>query len=252
MKRKASVCLLDEDTNVGRGWLQALGSDVKFYHFHDHLELIEQANLDKDFIPSFSCIIMGRYFKRLDLDVISSSVPETLRAHGAQVLLLNWQGYVTKEEVGQKFEGKLFHRYGVKWQTLRLRIQKHEKVQKTNQLKTMTNQSQSSGESLQAKTPILAIKNGGSVEPLVSSQPALPRPMRCGELLKEMARRAEGLHREKIEHYVRHDLDSGRKLLEAIYDRLLADKNRPSSCPSQYINSSPVIAKRVLKEVLYG
>ena len=42
------------------------------------------------------------------------------------------------------------------------------------------------------------------------------------------------------------------RLLEAIYNKLLTDKDRPATCPSRYINSSLVIAQRMLHEALFG
>jgi hypothetical protein len=66
-----------------------------------------------------------------------------------------------------------------------------------------------------------------------------------------MARKATGPHKEKIEYYAYQDQKTGVQLLEAIYNRLLTDKDRPTTCPSKYINSSPVIAQRILHETLY-
>ena len=82
-------------------------------------------------------------------------------------------------------------------------------------------------------------------------QQNISKPERCSELLKLMARRATGVHKNKIEHYAYQDQKSGLNLLEAIYQRLLTDKDRPMSCPSKYINSSPIIAQRILRETLY-
>lgn len=244
MKQKPSVCLLDEDKSVGIGWEQALGEDASLHYYQDHLELFNAASANKELIPSFSCIIVGRYFKHLGIDTVTSIIPDNLKAQGAQAIFLNWQGYVTKEEVNNKFDGKLFHRYGVKWQTLRLRVQKFEKVQKNTQCKKIISTPSHQIESVpQMKSQDKALK-------ILINETS--RPIKCSEILKEMARNAYGTHKEKIEHFAYQDTDNGIKLLEAIYDRLLADKNRPSSCPSQYINSSPVIAKRILKEALYG
>jgi hypothetical protein len=156
-----------------------------------------------------------------------------LKSYGAGPVFLNWQGYVTKDEVNNKFDGKLFHRYGVKWQTLRLRIQKFEKTQK--QIKR-----------------VIPSKEFKVVDKTNRRYPSsISRPDKCGEILKSMAKKANGIHREKIEYYAYHDHKTGVKLLEAIYNRLLTDKNRPEGCPSHYINSSPVIAQRILREALY-
>ena len=119
----------------------------------------------------------------------------------------------------------------LKWQTLRLRIQKHEKSQKVG--KEGFEQSSST-----------------FVNSRVRSKKT-SRPEKCSEILKIMARNAIGVHKEKIEHYAYYDQKTGIQLLEAIYNKLLTDKDRPASCPSRYINSSPVIAQRILKEALY-
>lgn len=232
MKEKPIVCLIDEDEHVKIGWEKSLSHDATLLYFQDHLELFNQATQDEDLIKSMSCIIIGRYFRHINLDVVNSSVTDTLRSSGAAPIFLNWQGYITKEEVNSKFDGKLFHRYGVKWQTLRLRVQKFEKSQKSDR-KSMTNH-----------------KYSGFLENRLR-QEGVSKPERCSELLKLMARKAAGAHREKIEHYAYQDQKTGIQLLEAIYNRLLTDRNRPSTCPSRYINSSPVIAQRILHEALY-
>ncbi len=233
MKEKPIACLIDEDENVKIGWSKTLGNDANLIYFQDHLELFNQATRDETLISSFSCIIIGRYFRHINLDIVNSSVPETLRTSGAGPVLLNWQGYITKEEVNAKFDGKLFHRYGVKWQTLRLRIQKFEKSQKTTR-RTVSDE-----------------KHNGFLENRFRQQD-ISKPEKCTELLKLMARKASGVHKEKIEYYAYQDQKTGVQLLEAIYNRLLTDKNRPSTCPSKYINSSPVIAQRILRETLYN
>lgn len=232
MKQKPIVCLIDEDETVHKGWAQALQGDADVDYYGNHLELLNSASRNKSLVPSYSCIILGRYFKDVDVDTVSSTVPEVLRNLGAGPLFLNWQGYVTKEEVNQKFDGKLFHRYGVKWQTLRLRIQKFEKNRKT----------------LKKVIPSKEFRIDKQ-RPHVSS---ISRPDKCGEILKLMAKKASGAHREKIEFYAYQDTATGMKLLEAIYNKLLTNKNRSDECPSRYINSSPVIAQRILREALYG
>lgn len=233
LKQKPVVCVIDEDPLVKKGWEISLGPDAQLYYFSSHHELLEVAESDKQLIPSFSCIIFGRYFKTLNMDIVTSSVTDTLKAAGAGPILLNWQGYVTKDEVNAKFDGKLFHRYGVKWQTLRLRIQRFEKTQRQTK-------------------KIFPSKEFKVVEKQRRHVSSISQPDKCGEILKCMARKAVGPHKEKIEFYAYHDRKGGVKLLEAIYNRLLTDKNRPDSCPSHYINSSPVIAQRILREALYS
>ena len=235
MKLKPYVCLLDENPDVRHGWETTLGHDAQLFYYQDHLELLNEAAHNKDLIPSFSCVIIGRYFRHINLDMVTSNVADLLREQGAGPIFLNWQGYVTKEQVNVKFDGKLFHRYGVKWQTLRLRVQKFEK-------------------NLKPFKPVVELKK----EPLSVSfshhktVSSISRPDKCVEILKTMAKNADSAHRDKIEFFAFKDPNTGIKLLEAIYDRLLTDKNRPENCPSRYINSSPIIAKRILKEALFG
>ena len=114
MRHKPIVCLIDEDENVKLGWQKALANDAKLLYFQDHLELFNQLTRDSELISSFNCIIIGRYFKHLNLDVLNSNVTEPLRSAGGEPIFLNWQGYITKDEVNSKFDGRLFHRYGVK------------------------------------------------------------------------------------------------------------------------------------------
>lgn len=232
-KHRPSVCIIDEDPSVHKGWKISLAEDADLYSYQNHHELLAAAEKQSELIPSFACIIIGRYFKEISIDSVASDFTDSLKAQGAGPLFLNWQGYVTKEEVNNRFDGKLYHRYGVKWQTLRLRIQKFEK-----NLRSLKRTS--SMREFQAAP--------ASARPRPSQ---VSRPDKCSEILKSMAEKAHGPHRAKIEYYAKQDPKSGMKLLEAIYARLLTDKNRPDSCPSHYINSSPVIAKRILHEALY-
>jgi hypothetical protein len=232
MKQKPNICLIDEDENVRIGWAKALEGDANLIYFQDHLELFNRSAHDKHLMGSLACIIVGRYFRHLNLDLVTSGVPETIKSGFRGPLFLNWQGYITKDEVHSKFDGKLFHRYGVKWQTLRLRIQKFEKTKKL-------------------------VKKEPYERPLRLTQGTFKtkghtRPERCSELLRAMAKRAIGEHRARIEYYAMYDQKTGMMLLEAIYNKLLTDKDRPQSCPSRYINSSPVIAQRILHEALYN
>ena len=187
MRQKPTVCLIDEDENVKIGWTKTLSPDANLVHFQDHLELFNHAARNEDLVNSFSCIIVGRYFKHLNLDVVSSSITDTLKAAGAGPIFLNWQGYITKEEVNAHFDGKLFHRYGVKWQTLRLRIQKYEKSQKT------------------VKKPF----HPNTLTTEKTRKQPVSKPERCSELLKTMANKARGPHKDKIEHYAYQDTKTG-------------------------------------------
>jgi hypothetical protein len=232
MKLKPVVCVIDEDERVSIGWRKSIGLDGKLIYFHDYLEFFNTCQIDKEFASSLSCIIIGRHFKSLSVDVVDSQIPKQIRSLGHWPIFLNWQGYITKEEVNEKFDGKLFHRYGVKWQTLRLRIQKYEKKLKFSQSPSKEN--------------LVKVYEQKYKEAKFS------KPEKCKVLLKNMARNATGLHKKRIENFIMSDMDRGIALLEAIYYRLLANKNRPKGCPSEYINSSPVIAQRMLYDALYG
>jgi hypothetical protein len=232
MKQKPIVCLIDENEDVYKGWEQSLQHEAEVLCYSDHLSLFRHATYDKGLLASFSCIITARFFKKLNFDMVNSTVPDMLRAKSSGPLFINWQGFITRDELNKKFDGKLFHKFGVRWQTLRLRIQKFEK--KSLQVKPFGD---------------FTIKMKLKKSPHSRS---LPKPDRCYALLKAMANNAEGTHRERIEFYANHDPQTGVQLLEAIYSKLVTDKNRPESCPSRYINSSPVIAKRILHDTLYA
>lgn len=225
--------MIDEDPAVRIGWRESLDQDAVLLEFANHKELYTAVQKDKSLVAGLQCAIVGRYYKELDFDIVSSDIPLFLKEKGCGPVFLNWQGYITKEELSNGFDGKLFHRYGVKWQTLRLRIQKFEKTQK------------------QKKSPADMMVTVPLTRKAEKKKP-FSKPERCGEILKIMASNADGSHREKIEYFAKHDTQSGIQLLEAIYNRLITDKNTPPTCPSRYINSSPVIAKRMLHDALYG
>ncbi len=224
MSDKPRVCVIDENLLVKVGWERSLGHHADLFFYRDHRPLLEDAAKDALLIPSFQCIIIGRVYPHISLDIVNSDIPEKIRKIATGPVFLNWQGYVAKGDLEKNFDGKIFHRYGIKWHTLRLRIQRVERKK-------------NSFEQIHPPTKLKA-------NILVS------RSQKCRELLKSMASRAEGMHRRKIEFLAKSDPETGIKLLEAIYNKLLVDKNRPSNCPSRYINSSPVIAARILREVL--
>lgn len=233
MKQKPLVCLIDEDPFVKEGWSRSLKNDAVLHYYKDHLGVFKKAAVERNLIASYSCIILSRHFQHLNLDIVKSAIPETLKSSGAGPIFLNWQGYVHKEDLQRKFDGKLFHKYGVRWQTLRLRIQKYEKKHQIN--KQLVHD--------------WANKIGRGSKPDIKSM--VSRPERCSAILRSMAKNATGIHKEKIEFYVERDPNTGIALLEAIYNRLVTDKNCSETCPSKYINSSPVIAKRILQEALF-
>ncbi len=224
MSEKPRVCIVDENLLVKVGWERSLGHHAELFFYRDHRPLLEDAERDETLIPSFQCIILGRMYPHIGLDIVHSDIPEQIRKQAGGPVFLNWQGYVTKNDLDTNFDGKIFHRYGIKWHTLRLRIQRVERRKNTVE-----------HVHLPEKTKVNSY---------------ISRSQKCRELLRLMAARAEESHRRKIEYMAKNDPETGIKLLEAIYNKLLVDKNRPSNCPSRYINSSPVIAARILRDVL--
>ena len=233
MRSKPKICLVDADIQVKKCWELSLNTEAEL-HYYDHpRKIVQEARKGSDFLSSFECLIIGRYVNdpRGTLDILNSDYPEKFRELGLNVLFLNWQGYLTKQEIEAKFDGRLFNRYGVRWQTLRVRIQKVKS--KLAQLKKT--------EEEKVVSPKIEKK-----------QVYKSKPERCQELLLTMAKNAQGRHREKLEFYAKHDQSTGEKLLEAIYDKLLVKKEDNQNCPSQFINSSPVVAKNILKTALYS
>lgn len=224
MSDKPRVCVVDENALVKVGWERSLGHHADLFFYRDHRELSEAAEKDPLLISSFNVIILGRIYPHISLDIVNSDIPECLRKIASGPVFLNWQGYVAKTDLDRSFDGKIFHRYGIKWHTLRLRILRVERKKHSFE---------------PVRSPLK-----------LRSQTNISRSQKCRELLKLMATRAEGQHRRKIEQLAKNDTENGIKLLEAIYNKLLVDKNRPENCPSRYINSSPVIAARILRQVL--
>ena len=227
MVKKPRVCVVDENVGVKAGWEQSLGHQATLHFFRDYEQLLEHAKADASFLPALQCVILGKLYPHLPVpDLLATDCLERLRMIAKVPLFLNWQGYVPKEELERRFDGKIFHRYGVKWHTLRLRIQR------------------------------LSSKKDVSLRPMSVRQPGkkfrqLSKMQRCQELLKAMATKANGAHRDRIHFYAFHDHENGIALLEALYNRLITHKERPEGCPSRYINSSPVIAAKILQETLH-
>lgn len=230
LRHKPIVCVIDSESNVELGWRRSLGDDADLLYFCSHLDYFEYIAQHQQTSEAISCFVIGRYCREQNFDIINSDIPENIRKTSSAPLFLNWQGYITKDELRSKFDGKLFHRYGVKWQTLRIRLAKAEYNQRD-----FCPPLQPSPEKVEEKPRI-----------------RLSRPERCRELLQIMATRASGDHREKIDYLAKRDRQMGIMLLEKLYNRLLTDKDRPESCPSRYINSSPVIAQRILHDALFG
>ena len=257
MKDKPKVCIVDDDCQVKVGWEASLGRDAVVCYYQDFGSLMKAVDRDRQLPSSFECLITGRYFKHSGLDVCNSPVICMLRDKGLRAIFLNWQGYLTKEEIGSRFDGRLFNRYGVRWQTLRSRVQK-----------VLSRSSAQEAMESAAEVRQLSAPEGGAAvfrAPMlqVSDQPAYSRsgeaglvfmskPQRCQELLHSMAMKAAGRHKERLEYYASQNHKEGIALLEAIYNRLMTCVHEGDNCPSRYINSSPIVAKSILKEALFG
>ncbi|NRA43825.1 MAG: hypothetical protein HRU09_02600 [Oligoflexales bacterium] len=217
------VCVVDEDSNVELGWRKSLGRKASLVFFDNPYSLLDSAY--EALLSNASCFILGRIFGKLDLDIVKTNIPNQVRRKVSAPIFLNWQGYIAKNDLDRFFDGKIFQRYGVKWSTLRQRMQRVGKVQ------------------LVDDSHVRVVKKS-------NQRFFLSKEQRCLELLKMMACNAQGAHRDKIESYIAHDQNTGIQLLEAIYNRLITLRDIPQTCPSRYINSSPVIAARILEEAL--
>jgi hypothetical protein len=225
METKPRVCVVDENPLVEVGWKRSLGGQAQLFYYRDPLQLLKASEEEPKLLESFQCVVMGRMYPHIEMDLITTDIPERIRPRLRAPLFLNWQGFVSRDYLDKFFDGKVFHRYGIKWHTLRLRMQRLDRKEPVE--------------------PILPVVN------LPEASKDLSRAAKCRELLQTMLLKAEGKHRKKIEHYAVNDTMTGIRLLEAIYNQLLIDKNRPENCPSRYINSSPVIAARLLREALH-
>ncbi|MCB9228943.1 MAG: hypothetical protein H6618_04960 [Deltaproteobacteria bacterium] len=260
MKVKAKVCVVDEDDQVRAGWEQALNGEITLLLCRDFDQLMEEAGQDASLLASLDCLITGRYFEASGLDICNSPLIKTLRNAGVGAIFLNWQGYLTKEQIEASFDGRLFNRYGVRWQTLRSRVQKirgkqpqtalsPEGVEELSQngAKKGTHKSRSSAAEKKQEEKARARQTAAAAAAAVRT-----KPQRCQELLRCMATKAAGHHREKLEYYASHNHQEGIALLEAIYNRLMISSQGEERCPSRYINSSPVVAKSILRQALFG
>ncbi len=229
MRTKPRVCLIDGDPQVKLGWQRSLGTEAELIHYSSKDDVYRALKQDPKNFSSIDCAILARYLNSNEIDLFDSDLAERLKNCGVQAVFLNWQGYLTKEEINQKFDGRLFNKYGVRWQTLRARVQKT----KTRKI-------------LVRKSPTITVIEQAVVPPIQQS-----KSQRCKDLLKVMARNAVASHRTRLEFYAEYDEPTGVALLEAIYNRLLTAKDRSADCPSRYINSSPVVAKNILQRALF-
>ena len=234
MKVKPRVCVVDEDENLRASWHNTLSRDVDFLSFENFFQFFDYLKNNEQCLSDIDVLICGRFFQNDTIDIFESPTLELLREQGVKAVFLNWQGYLTKDEISAKFDGRLFNRYGVRWQTLRSRMQK---------VKTRK---------VPLKKATLPAESKPSAHPQRKEALYHSKPQRCQELLKEMSRRAGGRHKEKLRHYAEVDQKNGIALLEALYNRLLIAKEMSSECPSRYINTSPVVAKNILHQALFG
>ncbi len=232
MKVKPRVCVVDEDESVRLSWHNTLNRDVEYLDFENFIQLLDYAKKNPHYLVGIDCLICARFFQENTCDVFEGTHLDFFREAGVKAIFLNWQGYLTKEEINTKFDGRLFNRFGVRWQTLRSRMQKVK------------------SRKIPLKKPLAAASSPMAVPKKAALYQS--RPQRCQELLKEMSRRAGGRHREKLKHYAESDQNKGIALLEALYNRLLIAKESASDCPSRYINTSPVVAKNILHQALFG
>ena len=103
-----------------------LNTEAELHYFDHPLKLVQEVRKKSEYLSSFECLIIGRYINdaRGTLDILNSDYPDRFRELGLNVLFLNWQGYLTKQEIEAKFDGRLFNRYGVRWQILEFGFKK--------------------------------------------------------------------------------------------------------------------------------
>ena len=229
MRSMSTVCVIDEDSKVELGWRCSLGSQANLEFFRDPHDLLNLVSSGKD-KQAYSCIVVGKVFRSIGVDVTQGRLVEKLRSVFKVPIFLNWQGFILKSEMEKLFDGKIFQRYGVKWTTLKQRIHRATKS---------------------SSNKICPDGIPSSASDYLKADSEQKKIIRCQGLLKEMANRAHGNHKDKIEFYASSDHQTGIRLLEAIHNRLISFREIPQSCPSKYINSSPVIAARILEETLY-
>ena len=291
-KTKTKVCVVDSDPMVLQGWKNALASEADCVVFADHRELARMLQAEPGAVAQYSCVVIGRYLGAENFDVVDSNLPELLREQGVSAVFINWPGFLPKEVIENRFEGRLFNRYGVRWGTLRGRIIRAQKgngpvlaardisppessasscpggestgvvssLRRVDESAATNNAAEapSRGEAGRSLVPGVVVSVNRPKAPLAtvsffaSNGRMVPRPQRCKRLLEAMARQAAGGHREKLQQLAKKDFAQGVEFLEAIYNRLLVSRDRSNSCPSRYINSSPLIAKNILATALFG
>ena len=235
--KKPKICLVDNELDVRKGWEESLKPQAIVDSFKNHIDLLEKINSKKVDISSYQCIIFGRYYDDFKLDILDINIPHFLRKMSKRPTFLNWQGYVAKSQLEKCFDGKIFYRFGIRWATLRDRI---KRVQLSFDPSFSGVQDFFyTGKKAQV-TDLEKKKSGGE-----------NKYYRCKNLLKYMADNASGRHRQSLQFFAEQDLNKGLQFLEIMYRKLNTNLELPEDCPSQYINTSPIIAKRILRETLF-
>ncbi|MDD9952655.1 MAG: hypothetical protein OXT67_13935 [Zetaproteobacteria bacterium] len=259
MKINPNICLVDEDSTLKDSWKLALDAEVELSFFSDPVKLLEQcAAAPKGFLSQYACIVLGRKFQGGRIDICKDDWCHQIRQKGAKLLLLNWDGPITKGDLEGRFDGKIFHRRGVTWAHLRSRIMKMQSNPNHGFLGASSRSQSRHKPSLAESSSTMTVAKSSAIESQVSmgrlEDLKLERSHKCKKILLAMAESAHGQHRDLLLNYATLNHDKGRQLLEAIYNRLLlaSTKGFSEDCPSRYINSSPVVAKNLLREALIG
>lgn len=259
MKIKPIICIVDEDISLLECWNDVLDADVEVSYFSDPVKLLESclSNSERP-LNDYACIILGRKFQGGKIDTCKEDWCYQIRRRGGKILLLNWDGPITKGDLEGRFDGKIFHRHGVTWAHLRSRLLKLSQcptgyitseaianAQFNSFRKDLKDRSRNSSENLKKE-----LRNDVSSFDYLQNE----RGQKCKKLLLLMASSAKGQHRDLLLNYANQNSIKGEQLLEALYNRLLlaSTKGFSDNCPSKYINSSPVVAKNILREALVG
>ena len=73
--KKPRICLIDNEIDVRKGWEESLKPQAIVDSFKNHLDLLEKINSKKIDLSKFQCIIFGRYFEDLTLDILDINIP---------------------------------------------------------------------------------------------------------------------------------------------------------------------------------
>jgi hypothetical protein len=247
MATRLRICLIDEDPKVQLGWEQTLQPHIEvivFKHPEEALHFFDKYERSQ---PMFECIVVARFFIN-NLDLLNSDFSEKLSRKALCPILLNWQGYVGVSKLGKKFDGKVFHRFGVKWQTLKVRLQKMDSYLRHQESKLFLMNKKIPKNFLIMNSSTAAPQKGTLRSFASSFQQAKQR--KCSELLLLMATHSDQTMRASLVDCVEKDLEKGIQFLESLYNRLITYREHPPNSPSRYLNTSPVVAARMIREAL--